>query len=58
MFRECCPECGHLLAKNGSRCPFCDWDENSDQYSYCLELENDLCYHVPNELRQDQPPGF
>jgi hypothetical protein len=54
MFRECCPECGHLLSKNRSGCPFCNWDENSDQYSYSLKLENDLSYYDSSELSWDQ----
>jgi RNA polymerase subunit RPABC4/transcription elongation factor Spt4 len=36
MFRECCPECGHMLSLNRGMCPFCDWDENSDHYSYSI----------------------
>ena len=58
MFREHFPECGHLLSKNRRECPFCDWDENSDQYSYALRVENDLSYLDSSELSQDQLPGF
>jgi len=58
MNREHCPECGHLLSKNGSECHFCGWDERFDQYSYSFKVENDLSYHDPNELRPDQQPGF
>ena len=58
MFRERCPECGHLLSKNRSVCPFCDWDENSDPYSYFLKIENDLAYHYPNKFRIDQLSGL
>ena len=58
MFRENCPECGHLLSNNRSTCPFCNWDENADQYSNSFEIENQLLYHVPEEMRPDQLPGF
>jgi hypothetical protein len=54
MFRECCPECGHLLSTNRNMCPFCDWDESSDQYSYSLKVENDLSYLDLGELSEDQ----
>lgn len=58
MYTECCPECGHLLSTNRSGCPFCEWDENFDQYSYSLKVESDLSYHDSSELSQDQLPGF
>jgi hypothetical protein len=58
MDRECCPECGHLLSRNRALCPFCSWDENSDQHSYSLKVENDLSYLGSSELGQDQLPGF
>ena len=63
MTRECCPECGHLLPMNRKECLFCRWDENLDQYSYSLSLENDLSYYDsafndPAEIRPDQLPGF
>ena len=63
MFEECCPECGHLLPKNRKDCLFCRWDENLDQYSYSLKLENDLSYNDsvysgPGEIRPDQLLGF
>ena len=54
MFGECCPECGHLLSTNRNMCPFCNWDENSDQYSYSLKVEKDLSYLASDELSQDQ----
>ena len=54
MFKECCPECGHLLSISRSMCPFCDWDENSDQYSYALKVENDLSYLDSSEKSRDQ----
>ena len=28
MCREHCPECGHLLSKNGSECHFCGGMKN------------------------------
>ena len=40
MFGECCPECGHLLSANRSKCPYCGWDETFDQLSYAFKLEN------------------
>ena len=58
MFREHFPECGHLLSKNRRECPFCDWDENSDQYRNSYKIENDLTYHYPGEFGQDQLPRF
>jgi len=63
MFGDCCPECGHLLSKKRRECPFCDWDENIDRYSYSLNLEknlsyNDPAYNDPGEMRPDQLPGF
>jgi hypothetical protein len=58
MNRECRPECGHLLSTNRSVCPFCDWDEDSDQYSYPLKIENDLSCLDSNAIGQDQIPGF
>ena len=54
MFGECCPECGHLLSKNRNMCPFCNWDEDSDQYSYSLKVENDLSHLDSGELSQAQ----
>jgi RNA polymerase subunit RPABC4/transcription elongation factor Spt4 len=58
MNRECCPECGHLLSTNRSICPFCDWEEDSDQYSYSLKIENDLSYLDLSQIGQDQLPRF
>ena len=58
MFEECCPECGHLLSGNRNRCPFCEWDENIDQLSYFLKIENDLSHHGTDEYRPDQLPGL
>jgi len=58
MYRECCPECGHLLSSSRRTCPFCDWEENSDQYSFTFKVENDLSYSESIELNQDQLPGF
>jgi hypothetical protein len=59
MLGDCCPECGHLLSNNRNKCPFCDWDENIDQLSYAIKIENDLAYHHgPDEYRPDQLPGF
>ena len=58
MFEDCCPECGHLLSKNRSVCPFCGWDENLDQYSYAFKVEDDLLHSEPSELYPDQLPGF
>ena len=58
MYRECCLECGHLLSKNRSVCPFCDWEENPDQDSYFLNVENDLSYLDSSKLYQDQLPEF
>lgn len=25
LFRECCPECGHMLTNDRTQCPFCHW---------------------------------
>jgi len=58
MFGECCPECGHLLSANRSKCPYCGWDDNFDQLSYALKLENDLAYDYTDDYRPDQLPGF
>ena len=58
MFGDYCPECGHLLSNNRNKCLFCDWDEDTDQLSYALKIENDLAYHGPDEYRPDQLPGF
>ncbi len=58
MFGECCPECGHLLSKNRSVCPYCGWDEDDDKYNYSLNIENDLSCLDPNEFSIDQPPGL
>lgn len=58
MDREYCPECGYLLSRSRSVCPFCDWDESSDQYSYSLNVENDLSYLDSSEIGQDQLRGF
>jgi hypothetical protein len=58
MYTECCPECGHLLSINRSVCPFCEWDENFDQYSYSLKVENDLTHHDSSELSPNQLPGL
>ena len=54
MFGECCPECGHLLSINRKICPFCNWDENFDQYSYTLKVENDLSHLDSDASSQDQ----
>ena len=58
MFRECCPEGGHLLSKNRGVCPLCGWDEVDDNYSNSLKIENDLSNHDPNEFRISQLPGL
>ena len=58
MFGDYCPECGHLLSNNRNKCPFCEWDENVDQLSYSLKIENDLAYLSKDEYRPDQIPGF
>ena len=58
MFGECCPECGHLLSSNRSKCSYCGWDESIDQLSYALKLENDLAYDYTDEYRPDQLPGY
>ena len=58
MFEECCPQCGHLLSVNRNKCPFCNWDENTDQLSYAFKIEKDLAYHGTDEYRSDQLPGF
>jgi len=58
MRRECCAECGHLLYKDRSGCPFCGRDGNSDKYRYSLKIENDRLYHDPHEYRIDQLPGL
>ena len=54
MYRECCPECGHLLSNDRSVCPFCCWDESSDPYSNLLKIESDLSYNYASELDCDQ----
>ena len=54
MFRECCPECGHLLSKSRNACPFCEWEETSDQYIFSLMVENDLSYLNSSELSREQ----
>ena len=55
MYRECCPECGHLLSNSRNACPFCNWDESSDQYSNSFKIESDLSYNYnyANELGYD-----
>lgn len=58
MHRECCPECGHMLSKNRSVCPFCGWDENSDQYNGSPKVENDLSYLDFRDVGQNQFPRF
>jgi hypothetical protein len=58
MNRECCPECGHLLSRNRSVCPFCDWGEDSDEYAYSLKIENDLSCLDSSEIGQNQLSGF
>ncbi len=58
MFGDCCPECGHLLSNNRSKCPFCNWDENLDQLRYSFKIENDPAIYFTDEYRPDQLPGF
>ena len=58
MFGDCCPECGHLLSNNRSKCSFCKWDDNIDQLNYSLKIENDPAFHFTDEYRPDQLPGF
>jgi hypothetical protein len=47
-----------ILPWKRNKCPFCEWDENIDQLSYALKIENDLAYHGTDEYRPDQLPGF
>ncbi len=58
MFGDCCPECGHLLINNRNKCPFCEWDESFDQFSYSLKIENDLAHHLADNYRPDQLIGY
>ena len=53
MYRECCPECGHLLSNDRSACPFCSWNESSDPYSNSFKIESDLSYMDPSEFGHD-----
>ena len=46
-----------ILPWKRNKCPFCEWDENIDQLSYALKIENDLAYHGTDEYRPDHYEG-
>ena len=59
LFDECCPECGHLLTNDRTRCPFCPWSSLRDQMGkelngfsniHHLAIDGDALMHVlPND---------
>ena len=58
MFTECCPECGHLLSKSRSVCPFCGWDEDEDLNSNTYKIERELTFLDSSAGRHNHLHGF
>ena len=48
MFKECCPECGHLLPKTRKRCNFCGFYDNS--YTRISFIQKDELFVPFNDL--------
>lgn len=53
-----CPECGHLLSKNGTSCPFCMWSQEDDLAAVRLNRNNREPDYYFDEIRPDQLPGL
>jgi len=54
MFKECCLECGHLLSKQGTFCPFCGWDLQDEQLVDNLETDRQLHGLYLADIEPDQ----
>lgn len=58
MYRDNCPECGHLLTNRGEKCPFCKW-RHEDQLTHVklYQDEPEADFYI-DEIRPDQLPGY
>ena len=53
MQSDYCLECGHLLSKQRDLCPFCGWQESSEEDHSWLKMESELCYPYPERFRAE-----